>query len=118
MKAWISSTLLAVAMLGSAPIAQAQTISRIIADMGLSPADFEILSATSAAMLADGTPRVGEESTWVNDDTGSKGTVRVRDVRDNCVHLQHFIQPEGADQTREVRTRRCRDAGGNWILTP
>ncbi|WP_170517775.1 hypothetical protein [Ruegeria atlantica] len=118
MKAWISSTVVAITILGTSLGVQAQTISRIIADMGLSPADFEILSATSDAMLAGGVPRVGAESNWVNDETGSKGTIRVRDVRDNCVHLQHFIRPEGADQTREVRTRRCRDAGGKWILTP
>ncbi|WP_420586390.1 hypothetical protein [Ruegeria sp.] len=118
MKAWISSTLVAVVVLGTVPVAQAKPISRIIAEMGLTPADFEVVNAASDAMLSGAMPRVGEESTWVNDETGSKGTIRVRDVRDNCVHLQHFIQPEGADQTREVRTRRCRDANGNWILTP
>lgn len=118
MKAWMSSTLTAVVILGAATVVQAKPISRIIAEMGLTPADFEVVNIAADAMLAGGTPRVGEESTWVNDATGSKGTIRVRDVRDNCVHLQHFIQPEGSDQTREVRTRRCRDAGGNWILTP
>ncbi|SLN72566.1 hypothetical protein [Ruegeria meonggei] len=118
MKAWISSTLMAVALLGAAAAVQAKPLSRIIAEMGLSPEDFSVVNATADAMLASGTPQVGTESTWMNETTGSKGTIRVRDVRDNCVHLQHFIQPEGAEQTREVRTRRCRDAGGNWILTP
>ena len=28
------------------------------------------------------------------------------------------IQPEGGDQSREIRTRRCNDGNGNWILTP
>ncbi len=118
MKAWISSTLTAAVILGAATVVQAKPISRIISEMGLTPADFEVVSATADAMLTGSTPRVGEESTWVNDATRSKGTILVRDVRDNCVHLQHFIQSEGAEQTREVRTRRCRDAGGNWILTP
>jgi len=118
MKAWVSSTLVAVALLGTPLAVQAQSLSRIIADMGLTPEDFQIVNATSDAMLAGKTPRVGDESSWVNEESGSKGTVRVRDVRDNCVHLQHFIQPEGADQTREIRTRRCRDANGNWVLTP
>ncbi|WP_170332853.1 hypothetical protein [Ruegeria arenilitoris] len=118
MKAWISSTLAAVIVLGAVTVAQAKPLSRIISEMGLTPADFEVVNATADAMLAGATPRIGEERNWANDATGSKGTIRVRDVRDNCVHLQHFIQPEGSDQTREVRTRRCRDAGGNWILTP
>ncbi|WP_170399210.1 hypothetical protein [Ruegeria arenilitoris] len=118
MKAWISSTLVAVVVLAAIPTVQAKPLSRIIAEMGLTPADFEVVNTAADAMLSGATPRVGEESSWVNDATGSKGTIRVRDVRDNCVHLQHFIRPEGSDQTREVRTRRCRDAGGNWILTP
>ncbi|WP_170761629.1 hypothetical protein [Ruegeria lacuscaerulensis] len=118
MKAWISSTLVAVAVLGAAVASQAKPLSRIIAEMGLSPEDFNVVNVTADAMLAGGAPQVGTESTWANEATGSMGTIRVREVRDNCVHLQHFIQPEGSDQTREVRTRRCRDASGNWILTP
>lgn len=98
--------------------AQAKPLSRIISEMGLSPADFEVVNAVANQLLSGGTPSVGQEESWLNEDTGSKGTIRVRDVRDNCVHLQHFIQPEGQETTREVRTRRCRDASGNWILTP
>lgn len=97
---------------------QAKSLSRIIAEMGLSPADFEVVSATSDAMLAGGAPRVGQEESWINDETGSKGTIRVQAVQDNCVSLQHFVDPAGADGTREIRTRRCQDASGKWILTP
>ncbi|WP_170334085.1 hypothetical protein [Ruegeria arenilitoris] len=118
MKAWVSSALIAMMLLGTGAVAQAKSLSRIIAEMGLSPADFEVLNAASNSLLTTGTPSVGQERSWVNDQTGSKGTIRVRDIRDNCVHLQHFIQPEGADKTREIRTRRCKDASGNWILTP
>ncbi|WP_037311988.1 hypothetical protein [Ruegeria halocynthiae] len=118
MKAWISSTVVAAALLGLAAVTQAKPLSRIIAETGLSPADFNIVAATADAMLAGGTPQVGTESTWHSDETGSKGTIRVGEVRDNCVQLQHFIQPAGADETREIRTRRCRDAAGNWVLTP
>ncbi|MCA0927795.1 hypothetical protein [Ruegeria profundi] len=118
MTARILSTLVAICVLATASTGQAKPLSRIIAEMGLTPADFNVLNAASTAMLSGSTPQVGEERVWTNDETGSKGTIRVRDVRDNCVHLQHIIQPEGADQPREVRTRRCRDASGNWILTP
>ncbi len=118
MKAWVSSTLVAIAVLGSSVAIHAKPLSRIIAEMGLSPEDFNVVNATADAMLSSGSPQAGTERTWMNEATGSQGTIRVRDVRDNCVHLQHFIRPEGSDQTREVRTRRCRDASGNWILTP
>jgi len=108
----------AVALAGLIGTAQAKPLSRIIAEMGLSPADFQVLDATSTALLSGGTPSAGQERSWENDQTGSKGTIRVLDVRGNCVSLQHVVQPEGSDQTREIRTRRCRDAGGNWIMTP
>lgn len=118
MKARISFAIAVLSVAGLVGTAQAKSISRIIAEMGLSPADFEVLSATSEAMLSGGAPSVGQEGSWVNEDTGSKGTVRVNGVEGNCVRFQHFIQPEGTDQTREVRTRRCKDASGNWLLAP
>lgn len=118
MKARFSFALVFLSVAGFVGTAHSQSISRIIADLGLSPADFEILSATSNSLLSGGVPSVGQERSWVNDATGSKGTVRVNGVQGNCVRFQHFIQPEGADQTREIRTRRCKDANGNWLLTP
>lgn len=118
MKAWISPLIAVAVLIGASSIAQAKPLSRIIAEMGLSPADFNVVNATTNAMLADGMPQVGTERSWSNEETGSKGTIRVRDVRDNCVHFQYFIKPAGADQAREIRTRNCRDASGNWFLTP
>ncbi len=118
MKAWISAALIVFTVLGATSGVQAKSISRIIAEMGLSPEDFQVLSDMSDALLKSGTPSVGKERSWINETSGSKGTIRVRDVRENCVHLQHFVQPAGADASREIRTRRCRDANGNWILTP
>lgn len=118
MKAFFYSALVTVLLLGSSGIAQAKPISRIIAEMGLSPADFEVLSATSNALLSSGSPSVGQERAWLNQDTGSKGTIRVHSVQNNCVILQHVVQPEGAEQARDIRTRRCRTADGNWILAP
>ncbi|EEE37827.1 hypothetical protein RKLH11_1665 [Rhodobacteraceae bacterium KLH11] len=118
MKALVLSTLIAAVSLGAGGAAQAKPLSRIIAEMGLTPADFEVVSATSTALLSSGTPAVGQERAWLNQETGSKGTIRVQSVQDNCVILQHFVQPEGAEAAREIRTRRCKTADGNWILAP
>ncbi len=118
MKARIFLALVALSIVGFAGVAQSKPLSRIIAEMGLTPADFEVVTQTSDALLNSGTPSAGQERSWMNEETGSKGIVRVRDVQGNCVNLQHFVQPEGSDQTREVRTRRCKDASGNWLLTP
>ena len=118
MRVWICSFLMGLTVLGTAPVAQAKPLSRILAELGLSPADFEMQSAASASLFARGRPAAGQEASWSNPDTGSKGTVRVREMRGDCAHLQHFIVPAGTGETREIRTRRCLDANGNWILTP
>ena len=118
MKRLISAVLVASALAGAAVVAEAKSLSRIIAEMGLSPADFELVSAAANSLFADGAPSAGQEAAWANDASGAKGTVRVREMRDNCAHLQHFILPEGADASREIRTRRCLDTGGNWVPTP
>ncbi|WP_299943600.1 hypothetical protein [uncultured Ruegeria sp.] len=118
MKAFVCTALVAALFVGTGGIAQAKSLSRIIAEMGLSPADFEVLSATSNALLSSGSPSVGQERAWLNQETGSKGTIRVQSVQDNCVILQHVVQPEGAEQARDIRTRRCMTADGKWILTP
>ncbi|MEX0276657.1 MAG: hypothetical protein AB3N19_04000 [Ruegeria sp.] len=116
MKAWILSALVTVAALTNGGVVGAKPLSRIISELGLTPEDFEVLNATANAMFASGTPSAGQEREWINDNTGSKGTIRVLGVRDNCVDLQHFVRPAGADQTRQARTRRCRDSEGNWLL--
>ncbi|NOD77153.1 MULTISPECIES: hypothetical protein [unclassified Ruegeria] len=118
MKAQFLPAIAACGFLLMTSLADAKPLSRIIAEMGLSPADFEVVNATANTMLTSGTPSVGQERAWKNDDTGSKGTIRVQNVQGNCVSLQHIIQPEGGDQSREIRTRRCDDGNGNWILTP
>ncbi|MEX0365929.1 MAG: hypothetical protein AB3N22_07660 [Ruegeria sp.] len=118
MKRLITAVLAASALAGAAVVAEAKPLSRIIAEMGLSPADFELVNAASNSLFADGAPSAGQEAEWQNEATGAKGTVRVREMRDNCAHLQHFILPKGAEASNQVRTRRCRDASGNWVLTP
>ncbi len=118
MKAFVCTALAATLFLGTNGFAQAKPLSRIIAEMGLSPADFEVVNATSNALLSSGSPSIGQERAWLNQDTGSKGTIRVQSIQDNCVILQHVVQPEGAEQARDIRTRRCRTADGNWILAP
>ncbi|MGV6804012.1 MAG: hypothetical protein ACWA49_07380 [Ruegeria sp.] len=112
------AVLLALFLSGILGVVDAKPLSRIIAEMGLSPEDYQVLSATTSAMLTGGAPSVGQERSWVNEQTGTKGTVRVRDIRGNCVHFQHFVQPAGAAPNPEIRTRQCKDASGNWILTP
>ncbi|TMV07659.1 hypothetical protein FGK63_09325 [Ruegeria sediminis] len=118
MKAWVCTVLVTAALFFSGSEGQAKPLSRMVAELGLSPADFEMQNAAAASLFAKGRPLVGQEASWSNPDTGSKGTVRVREMQEDCAHLQHFVVSGKTGQTREIRTRRCLDAGGNWILTP
>lgn len=111
-------TLVFAVVLSVGAAVHAKPLSRIIAEMGLSPADFEVVNATANSLLSSGAPSTGQERAWTNAETGSKGTVRVQGVQGNCVQLQHIVQPAGEDTTRDIRTRRCNDGNGNWILTP
>ena len=118
MKKWICTTLVVMTIAVTAPVAQAKSLSRMVAELGLSPADFEIMGTAANSLFAGGRPSTGQEVAWANDDTGAKGTVRVREMRDNCAQLQYVFTPGGADASREIRTRRCLDANGKWVLTP
>lgn len=117
MKTWGMAAILAAALAVGAAEAQ-KSISRMISDLGLSPADFQMMNAATDQLVVQGRPSVGRQVSWSNPDTQSKGVVKVRAVRDNCAHLQHFIYPGGTAQPREIRTRLCQDAGGNWLLAP
>ncbi len=118
MKARVFFALALLSMAGVTTTVSAKPLSRIIAEMGLSPADFEVANKASRSLLTDGTPSVGKEIGWSNGETGSKGTIRIDAVEGNCVRLQHDIQPEGKEASRGVRTRQCKDAGGNWVMAP
>jgi len=114
----IALTILIVCATLASPMAQAKTISRIIAESGLSPEDFDVMTATSEDLLSRDAPQIGREAEWINQDTGSRGTVRIGDVGQNCVTLLHFLRPAGATETRRISTRRCQDESGKWVLAP
>ncbi|MCE8536673.1 hypothetical protein KBY27_04320 [Ruegeria pomeroyi] len=108
--------LLAVGLCGGA--AEAKPISRIIAELGLEPEDFQLMGAASRQLIVDGKPVVGRESGWENATTDSQGTVRVDAVQGDCAVLHHVIRPKGAANARVIGTRMCKGADGAWMLTP
>lgn len=98
-----------------AGVAQAQSLGQIAARTGLSPDDFALLSAASESLYVAQTPRVGASQSWKSDKTGSSGTTRVTEVKDNCVRLEHSVTPAGA-APRVVRGHRCKSADGRWLM--
>jgi len=96
----------------------AKPLSRIIRDIGLTPDDFTMLSAAGQSLYVTSTPRPGKVVTWSNPESKSHGTAKLAAMRDNCAYLQHFVFPKGAEKSREIRTRWCRNADGKWLLHP
>lgn len=96
----------------------AKPLSRIIRDIGLTPNDFTMLSAAGESLYATSSPRPGKVVTWSNPESKSHGTAKLAAMRDNCAYLQHFVFPKGVETSREIRTRRCRNSDGKWVLQP
>ena len=107
---------LALAVLMVLPtISVAQRLSNMIAQSGLSPEDFQRMTDAGQSLYVAQPPRDGAQARWSNADTGSRGTVTLRDVADNCLTLVHSVHPQGAEAAREIRNRRCRSASGEWL---
>lgn len=112
----ILASLLVLALLWPAAAAEAQPLSRIVADKGLSPEDFRLMSAAGRAAAETGAP--GRARSWSNPASGSNGSVTLEAMRDGCAVLRHRTFPKGGDQPFELRGKFCPDSAGNWVLTP
>ncbi|MBJ6371325.1 hypothetical protein [Sedimentitalea arenosa] len=95
----------------------AKPLSKIVAQAGLSPEDFKIMSATEDALIAPA-PKAGRNATWDNPESGSKGIVEVTSVRDGCAYIRHVFHPKGRDASEELKFRKCKASDGVWRLTP
>lgn len=96
----------------------AKPLSRIIRDIGLTPDDFTMMGASAETLYATAAPRPGKIVSWANPDSKSHGTARLAAMRENCAYLQHFVFPKGAEQSKEIRLRFCKQANGAWLLQP
>ncbi len=96
----------------------AKPLGKIIREIGLTPDDFAMLSAAGESLYMTWTPRPGKVVSWSNPTSKSHGTAKLAAMRDNCAYVQHFAFPKGADKPKEIRTRVCRNASGDWQLQP
>jgi hypothetical protein len=98
--------------------AQAQTISRIIANTGLSPEDFTIMSEAARGLYDVPSPQVGRQKSWSNPDSKSHGTVVLEAMKGGCAEIRHMAYPKAAEQSVEIRNRLCPTAEGGWQMQP
>ena len=123
MKQFLSAALLLVALtftavtIGASDVS-ANSMSRIIRDLGLTPDDFSMMSASAKPLYDTPSPHPGKVASWTNPDSKSHGKVRLESFRNNCAVLHHVFFPAGGDQSKEIRNRFCKATDGNWLLQP
>ncbi|SFU19866.1 hypothetical protein [Sedimentitalea nanhaiensis] len=115
---YVLTLLLALGAAASLPPApEAQNLSKILAQSGLSPVDFDLMAAAEAALLGQNGPGKGQEKSWSNPKSESRGTVQAIAVQGNCAELLHLIHPKGQPKQVELRKKMCKSADGRWLLT-
>lgn len=114
----LATLLFALSLLGgAAPVAVAKPLSKILAQSGMSPQDFDMMAAAERSLYETSAPKAGKTASWANPETGSNGTVRVDAVQGNCVDLQSRVIPKGTGEEVTLKTRMCKSAEGKWLLT-
>ena len=115
MRKFLSACAILVAMSG---VAEAKSLSRILAETGLSSEDFDMMGQYAAWLYDRSAPRAGSKAQWANDSSGAAGTVTLDAVSGNCVSLRHEATAGGKDKPVLIHTRRCKNADGIWVLQP
>lgn len=118
MKQIVLTLCLSFALIGLSAVSEAKPLSRIIAESGLSPDDFQLMKQSMGKLVVNGVPQVGKTVPWTNPATGSRGSVTLQEMRENCGFLQQTAYPQGRETPIQIRSRMCRQADGTWLLTP
>ena len=98
--------------------AEAKSLSRILAETGLSSEDFDLMGQYAAGLYVRGAPQSGSSAKWTNEESGASGTVTLDKFADNCVWLRHEAMAGGGGKPVLIHTRRCKNADGIWVLQP
>jgi surface antigen len=115
----MNKLIFAAALALTATSVTAQPLSRMLANSGLSPEDFDVMGNYAATLYERGTPRAGSKASWKNAESGASGTVTLEKFEGNCASLLHEAQ-SARDNARpvQIRTRRCKNTDGVWVMTP
>lgn len=115
----LTTLIAALAIALAAPVGvMAKPLSKILADSGLSPQDFELLTATEKELYTPTVKPTGTKLDWSNPETGARGEVTLAAVRGNCVFIEHAIYPTDATKPVELKPQMCKAADGRWLLAP
>lgn len=118
MKQLVAMTLLLAAFSVAAPFASAKSLSRILADSGLTPADFDMVQNSAKTLYDTPNHKPGQNVDWSNPESGAHGSAQLKTVRGNCAYILHKVYVRDATRPRELRTEYCQSADGEWLLQP
>ncbi len=98
--------------------ATAKPLSKLLADSGLSPQDFDMLLAKEKELYIPKVRKTGTTLSWSNPATGARGDVKLASVRGNCVVIAHSIYPRDVVEPILLEPKMCKSADGRWLLAP
>lgn len=110
---------LLIAALASSP-GTASATSEDFTALGLSNDDYKIMRAATATLYTDTAtpPVVGDETIWINPESGSYGTTEVTGYDGKCVGLKILFQVGGHRENNDYNWRVCRQDDGRWLNAP
>lgn len=109
--------LVLVGLLALPQVAVANSMTKILSNSGLSPADVKIMQATAKSLYSAPNPRKGKKLAWENPASSAHGTVEIVGVAANCVDFRHIYGVRLKPNAGNMRLRRCRNENGKWVLT-
>lgn len=107
--------LAALSVIGVAPV-QARTLTKMLADSGLTPEDIDMMSGEAASLYTSASRRTGDKAEWKNDSSGAFGSVKIIAIEGKCITLDHVFKTRKNRDFQSTRTRRCQAADGSWQL--
>lgn len=96
----------------------AKSLAKIIADSGLTPADFDLMWATEATLYKTAHPTPGKTASWENPQSGAKGSVTLDKMQSNCAYLRHVVVAKDRNTPLDLHNRMCRSSDGQGRVAP
>ena len=107
-------------LMASAAVAQIPVSGMTTGMLALSDADVKILTDTALTLYQKEDVKVGDNTEWRDEATGTTGKMLVTGVtRDPqfCVSIQHVVKPAAQSDFVVFLIRRCRVDNGEWLIS-
>lgn len=102
----------------AAPSLGAAQFGHFFNDAKMTPEDIDRASQAAETLYTKSEVQAGDQAQWTNPENGHTGVIDVLEVEDGpCVTLRHIASTVAHDDIRYY-VRRCKEANGDWVLSP